>query len=454
MICCTRIPYLFVLLVMLCLMPPLAVEAARSERGTLRVMQGPMIGAVSPNEVLIWVRLSGEFPVQIEYDETPAFAVPRKTEAVTPSKERDDLTAVLRMTGLEADTVYYYRVISAGRKDPYLDEYSVRTAPDGPAKFSVSFGSCPRIQRDPLQPIWLGVAKAAPDVFFWIGDNIYGDTLDPDILAEEYRRQLSVPYLRPLLASIPQLAVWDDHDFALNDHDRTNPIKEEALVVFRRYWANPSYGLPETPGVFFRYHYGGVDFFFLDNRYYRDPNTDLDGPEKTHLGGAQMEWLKQGLLDSRTSFKVLISGGGWSKAKGPGGDSWAGYLHERNDLFDFIRDREISGVLLISGDTHTGEFNAIPWSEHGGYDFYDLGSSPLAQNPGTAWRNRHPEIRIRSPYEGVNAGWMAFDMTASPPVVELNLIDENGEAIWAPVTLSTADLQNGAATAEQNAQGD
>ena len=64
-----------------------------------------------------------------------------------------------------------------------------------------------------------------------------------------------------LLRRVPQLAVWDDHDFGLNNYDRRHPAKEAALATFRRYWPNPSFGTPEVPGVFFAYRYGGVDFF-------------------------------------------------------------------------------------------------------------------------------------------------------------------------------------------------
>ncbi|MFQ5739432.1 MAG: iron-containing alcohol dehydrogenase, partial [Acidobacteriota bacterium] len=85
---------------------------------------------------------------------------------------------------------------------------------------------------------------------------------DPDILAEEYRRQREVPRLQPLLRSRPQLAIWDDHDYGLNDSDRTNPVKKEALRVFQQYWANPAYGLP---------------------RAVRDGN-DLEAREKVALG--------------------------------------------------------------------------------------------------------------------------------------------------------------------------
>jgi alkaline phosphatase D len=55
------------------------------------------------------------------------------------------------------------------------------------------------------------------------------------------------------------------------------------------------------------------------------------------LGGEQKAWLKDELRASRAPFKVLVSGGGFSKAE-RGGDSWAVYTNERDELFDFIRD--------------------------------------------------------------------------------------------------------------------
>ncbi len=255
------------------------------------------------------------------------------------------------------------------------------------------------------------IAAAAPDLFFWLGDNIYADTASSWVLAEDYRRQRAVPSTLPLMRTVPQLAIWDDHDFGLNNSDRSNPMREATLAAFRNYWANPGGGLPECPGVFFQYAYGGVDFFFLDGRYYRTPNTDPDGPDKTLLGNCQGDWLRQALLTSRAPFKVLICGSGWSSEDGPTGDTWGAFLRERDALFDFIRDRGIEGVFCLSGDTHFGEVNCIPWSVRGGYDFYDFVSSPLAQATGSSFLNAEPELRIRSPYfRTVNFGAARFRM--------------------------------------------
>ena len=90
--------------------------------------------------------------------------------------------------------------------------------------------------------------------------------------------------------------------------------------------------------MFFHYRYGGVDFFFLDDRYHRDPKDEPDSPEKTHLGTAQLSWLKTQLSESDAAFKVIIAGGPWSTFKAS--DSWGDFLHERNGIFDFIRDEK------------------------------------------------------------------------------------------------------------------
>ena len=435
------LPLVFVLF----LTPGLAAD--RNDEGYPRVMQGPMVGTVTDHDARIWLRLSGEYPVVVEYGTDFEMTAFESSQPIV-SKKSSDYTIVVTLDALEPATEYFYRVLVNGKGDKYLKEhppFRFKTAPeDGTAaSFRIAYGSCPKFQDDRVQPIWPVISELEPDLFFWIGDNIYGDTLDPDILREEYRRQRDVHGLQPLLHNTSHLAVWDDHDFALNNHDRTNPIKDQALVVFKDYWANPSYGLPDVPGVFFTYSYGAVDFFFVDDRYYRDPNADPDTPGKTMLGTAQFKWLQSELKGSTAIFKVIVSGSGFSNAKGEGGDSWAAFLHERDRLFDFIRDQEISGVILMSGDSHIGELNVIPWSEHGGYDLYDLVSSPLAQRNPDSWLHRRPERRIRPVYfKGSNVGVIDFILDEQPRLM-FRLIDIHGRNVWQPFVVRADELVNG-----------
>lgn len=425
-----------------------AAESYRNEIGKPRVINGPMVGWVSPTEITIWARVTGEYDFSVQYDTDPDMENPSESESVAAGEE-EDYSVRVTLKALKPDTTYYYRALVEGKASSYHDRklpYQTKTAPAVNAKtrFTVAFGSCPRVQEEAIQPIWHEIRDTNPDLFFWLGDNIYGDSLYAKFLAEEYRSQRQVRSLQPVLRSIPQLAIWDDHDYGLNGHDRENPIKDVALEVFKNYWANPAYGLPDAPGVFFPYAYGGVDFFFLDGRYYRDPATMDDGPGKTFLGAKQLAWLKAGLKKSRAPFKLLISGNGWTSLKGERGDTWASCLHERNQLFNFIRDEKIGGVLLMSGDTHQGELNCIRWSEQGGYDFYEFVSSPLGQGMSGKLQRKIPEIYLREWYQDApNFGYFIFDLTKKDPVLRYNLMDVFGDGVFDWFEIKASELING-----------
>jgi alkaline phosphatase D len=200
--------------------------------------------------------------------------------------------------------------------------------------------------------------------------------------------------------------------------------------------------------VYFKQHYGGVDFFMLDGRYHRSPTSAPDDANKTMLGSAQKAWLKRELRASRTPFKVLAIGSSWSAAEErEDGDSWGVFLTERNELFDFIRDENVSGVVCISGDTHMGELNCIPRSAVGGYDLYDLCSSPLAQIPAVKNLRQVPEVRVRDAWtRSVNVGLMRFAMRGATPTLTYTLHDVLGKSIWDPLVLTPDDLRNGVRT--------
>lgn len=422
---------------------------ALAQRGiNPKLLLGPMLGPSTPTSVSLWAMVNGVYDVVIEYADNDVFRNPMRTDPVTATE--DNLYIVRPVIGgLSPSTTYWYRFIVNGRgqeRGYSLPMGRFRTSPDyGRAQdFTVGYGSCANFSYDSIQPVWNAVTANMPDLFFNLGDNIYCDSFEPFVLDFEYQRQRGVQTYQHVARNVPQFAIWDDHDFGLNDHDRTNPIKENALEAFKRYWLNPSYGLTDTPGVFFDYQYGAVDFIFTDGRYYRDPNEDEDTPEKTMLGEDQLAWLKDTLKASNGVFKILACGSGWSKNKGPGGDAWSSFLHERDALFDFIRDEAIEGVILISGDTHIGEFNCIPWSERGGYDLYDLVSSPISSRQSHSWLQRAPEIRLRTPpYTiGPNVGFLNFDF-ADEPSMTWWLSKPDGKPTWAPATFTPSQLKNG-----------
>jgi alkaline phosphatase D len=99
---------------------------------------------------------------------------------------------------------------------------------------------------------------------------------------------------------------------------------------------------------------------------------------------------------------------------------------------------------LLSGDTHVAELNCIPWSDRGGYDLYDLVSSPLAQEPSTSWRDRRPELRIRPVHgAGPNFGRLDFDLVEADPRLHFTVVGVDGRAVWQPLELRASELRPG-----------
>ena len=104
----------------------------------------------------------------------------------------------------------------------------------------------------------------------------------------------------------------------------------------------------------------------LDCRYYR---TDPRKKPRSMLGPFQMAWLRETLLESKGTFRVICSSVPWDyRTKGDSLDTWNGYQEEREEVFRFLEDNQIEGVLLISADRQRSDAWRIerPY----GYDLY------------------------------------------------------------------------------------
>ena len=167
----------------------------------------------------------------IVHSPTPRVSAPVRADADS------DFCVTVRLDGLTPATAYYYRLRIADELDRYQPlPYRTRTAPRGRAAFRAAFGSCARLQIDTEQPIFDVIRAIEPDLMFYLGDNVYADTPAPEAIADLYRRQREIERVKPVMRTTPSLAIWDDHDFAFNDSDRSNPIREQSLDVFKRYW--------------------------------------------------------------------------------------------------------------------------------------------------------------------------------------------------------------------------
>jgi alkaline phosphatase D len=155
-------------------------------------------------------------------------------------------------------------------------------------------------------------------------------------------------------------------------------MKGEALTLFRRYWANPNYGLPETPGIFGRARWGDVDLFLLDDRWYRSANQMNDEPGKTMFGAQQLAWLRNALVYSHAPLKLVVNGSQmWNRA-----NRFEGFNHfsyEQKAFADWLMTQRVDGVMFATGDRHFTELLRV--ERVGAYPLYEFTSSPLTSRP-------------------------------------------------------------------------
>ncbi len=71
----------------------------------------------------------------------------------------------------------------------------------------IAFGSCAR--QDRPQPVWDAINAFEPQLFLFIGDNIYGDTEDMAVMRAKYEMLGAIPGFRKLRESCTLMAVWD-----------------------------------------------------------------------------------------------------------------------------------------------------------------------------------------------------------------------------------------------------
>ena len=367
---------------------------------------GPLVGHVTDTTVRLWAKASNQAKLSFKISKSADLQDARTIEA--PALEAAaSFTGQVEVPGLEPATRYYYLPLIDDQPALLRPYPSFVTAPEAgtPGKLRIAFGSCvgPR-----------GYAAAAAfgemaargnlDLLLMLGDNHYGNTTDRNLLRDHLFMHRTVGGFEKIIRTTPTYAIWDDHDYGPNNSDGTATRKADSLAVFQQWWANPGYGEPDNPGCYYKFSHSGVDFFMLDVRYYRTPNRRPDDGTKTMLGERQLAWLKSGLAESRAKFKIVGSGSEFQTLTQP--DCWSSFARERQQIFDHITEREIEGVVLLSGDRH---FTA-------GYQIQDrhleFTSGPLGSRNATLLAN--PE-RFTGSDEGKLWAVLELDPTAADP---------------------------------------
>ncbi|GMJ10527.1 hypothetical protein like AT5G42370 [Hibiscus trionum] len=351
----------------------------------------------------------------------------------------------------------------------------------------IAFGSC--ANQSAPQPIWDAINKFDPQVFIWLGDNIYGDirrpfsfigkerTIGPwknaprfvpsphSEMLSRYNMAKNVPGYSRLRANAKVIGTWDDHDYGLNDAGKEFSGKTTNQRLLLDFLDEPQ----DSPrrkqaGVYTSYTFGPpgkqVKIILLDTRYHRDPLSS-DG---SVLGASQWSWLEKELRGPPSALTIIGSSvqviSNLSGTTGPlfYMESWGRFPKERDHLFKLINDSKRDGVFFISGDVHFGEITRYDCAT--GYPLYDITSSGLTQavekvlpsplhfivrflawfTPSTM-RVMNQHCRYRScTYGQPNFGAIEIDWDASPVNLKMQVRDINGLPVTG-VDISLSELQ-------------
>jgi alkaline phosphatase D len=251
----------------------------------------------------------------------------------------------------------------------------------------IAFGSCNK--HTSSQKMWQYVIQNNPDLWIWLGDIIYGDTEDMNVLAEKYNIQKSFPEYQALLKQCPVIGIWDDHDFGVNDGGKEYLMKMESKKVLLDFLDVPVDAAvrKRDEGAYQSYLIGPpgkqVKVILLDARYFRDQLIEDAAADRRYtinptgdiLGEAQWLWLEKELLESTAQVHIIGSGiqiipeeHGWEK--------WANFPIARKRFFDLLIKTKPKNPLLISGDRHIAELSKYQ-PEGLTYPVYEMTSSGL-----------------------------------------------------------------------------
>src|ERR687889_248349 len=110
----------------------------------------------------------------------------------------------------------------------------LKAQPALPLVSKIAFGSCAS-EKGP-QPILDLVVQHKPDLFVYLGDNIYGDTYNMQTLQSKYDSLAAKPEFQRLKKAVKILATWDDHDYGWNDAGKHYPFKNESKEMFLKFF--------------------------------------------------------------------------------------------------------------------------------------------------------------------------------------------------------------------------
>lgn len=347
---------------------------------------GISAGDATHERVILWTCYQGIFPLQIAVWEAECDknSVPIVLTGVT---RKDGGFVHIDITRLKPYTSYQYAFIESDYNHQPIARSRIGkflTAPDRNSLVPLTIGavSCTHNSYEPVILEHAGARKDI-DLFLLLGDTSYNDGCNSlQEFRDSWATNLAKKGYLDLRSSTSVIATLDDHEVCDNFNPET--VSTSLLSASLKSFFENTAIRPNTNGkrqIWRSFRWGRTcEIFVLDARTERKPST-RHSSRNQYISQEQMDWLKSGLRNSDAQFKIIMN-------SVPIGtfpflferDRWEGYPQQRNEILSHIHDKEIPGVLWLSGDFHFASVARVS-SEGPGARQCEILAGPGAQIP-------------------------------------------------------------------------
>lgn len=179
---------------------------------------------------------------------------------------------------------------------PKVKRISVDTIP---SVSKIAFGST-NSEKGP-QEMWTSITEMKPDLFISLGNIISGKSKTTHDVLAKYLKQIDKKFYRFFLSRVPQLVVWNQHEWldGVSEEDQT-----KLRAAFLSFYGLTNEMFPSSKGVYYaktiENKERSVKFYLLDVNSFRS--------KEEILGDEQWKWLRKEVETSDAQAHILVSG--------------------------------------------------------------------------------------------------------------------------------------------------
>lgn len=302
----------------------------------------------------------------------------------------------------------------------------------------IAIGSCSDQKRP--QELWPVVLANNPDLWIWLGDNIYADTEDMRAMDSMYQVQKTDPVYQQLIRKARVVGIWDDHDYGLNDGGKEFGPKAASRDLMLKFLDVPqSHPVWKRQGGYQSYTFGSkgktLKVILLDARYFRDELRRSTEPNKRYetnengdiLGEAQWKWLEKELKNNK-ALLTLIGSGIQILPNEQIFEKWGHFPKARKRLLDLLAKHSNQNIVLLSGDRHIAELSktTLPGAAK---PLYEFTSSGLTHTWSSIWEESN-QYRVEDLVIAKNFGMILIDWESKPLTVTFEARGLENKCYW------------------------